>query len=242
LEPVEHTHAGRRDARLAQAQRRAIALRSSAAARLSHTRTSLSAVSCSRLRRQGFRNADGEEPQACADPQPGISMGKQPPERYKGSHAALCTCLRRSNAILGGCPGHRRPNDMCAGAEVRTPEWAHLRQVTSRAASRVSNLVDMDHAVLRRAAADLASDVRDPRWHSMHGGLHVRCVRRRVALAHDLFPQIQRVSSGHRSPPPRREGITMASRRIVPDSAGTAAALAGMALRSIALSLPMPSL
>ena len=58
----------------------------------------------------------------------------------------------------------------------------------------------MDHAVLRGAAADLASDVRDPRWSSMHGGLHVRCVWRRVALAGTAsrFPISQYVS------PPRR--------------------------------------
>jgi uncharacterized membrane protein YccC len=38
----------------------------------------------------------------------------------------------------------------------------------------------MDEAILPRAAADLASDVRDPRWNSMHGGLHVLRIRRRV--------------------------------------------------------------
>ena len=127
-------------------------------------------------------------------------MGKQPAERYKGAmrlYVLASAVLMQFSAVAQVTVDQMT----CAQAQRRPTECAYLRQVTSRAASRISNLVNMDHAVLRGAAADLASDVRDPRWSSMHSGLHVRCVWRRVALAGmaSRFPISRHVSAPRRS-------------------------------------------
>ena len=90
---------------------------------------------------------------------------------------------------------------------------------------------------LRGAPAALTSGRKAPfpanRRHELHheGDRYREMMRGRIAgMAHldeayDPFPQIQRVGFGHGSPPPDREGVTIASSRIVPDPVRTADAL-----------------